>query len=235
MQRSNWSDIEWKIIVYLTTFIMLWTLPHMKFFSSKIWHINCSTWTVSVVHFTKRGNDGQTMEVLHHWLWNRSWSYGKHHCANEGVITLSLISLFMTLPFVHKDAHLVNICVRDHHRLYNYTRGKIFELTWQAFGVYSVIDWNSSDVSCVRQNSISHFPIPLNKFTKDFERSYPWRRRRSITVITSSYEQNWQDPVHTQIFGRYRKSHTSFVSFASNNFQQVLQYSGSCFMPNLRG
>ena len=79
----------------------------------------------------------------------------------------------MTLPFVHKDAHLANICVRDHHRLYNYTRGKIFELTWQAFGVYSVIDWNSSDVSCVRQNSISHFPIPLNKFTKDFERSYP--------------------------------------------------------------
>jgi len=149
---------------------------------------------------------------------------------------LSLISLFMTLPFVHKDAHLANICVRDHHRLYNYTRGKIFELTWQAFGVYSVIDWNSSDVSCVRQNSISHFPIPLNKFTKDFERSYPWRRRRSITVIiTSSYEQNWQDPVHTQIFGRYRKSHTSFVSFASNNFQQVLQCSGSCSMPNLRG
>ena len=36
-----------------------------------------------------------------------------------------------------------------------------------------MIDWNSSDVSCVRQNSISHFPIPLNKFTKDFERSYP--------------------------------------------------------------
>ena len=114
----------------------------------------------------------------------------EHHCANEGVITLSLISLFMTLPFVHKDAHLANICVRDHHRLYNYTRGKIFELTWQAFGVYSVIDWNSSDVSCVRQNSISHFPIPLNKFTKDFERSYPWRRRRSITDIASSYEQS---------------------------------------------
>ena len=103
------------------------------------------------------------------------------------IITLCVICLLITLPEVHCDCHLRNICVRDHNIQFEYTWTirigvHIFEFSWKCFGVYSLIDWDSvsssstchaKPISPCGTRLMSGFDIPFIDNMQEFEGHYP--------------------------------------------------------------
>ncbi len=109
---------------------------------------------------------------------------------NKGIVTLSLISLLVTLPYAHIDNHLRNFCVINPYWQYDYkwtikmSNNVFFELSWTAFGVFTMIDWDTQDVSCVISTiTTSHFNIPQNQFTRGFQRMYPGGEVGAILLL----------------------------------------------------
>ena len=140
------------------------------------------------------------------------------------IMILCLISLFVTLPFVHFDCHLGNICISNTNIRYTYIwtikiGTKVYELTWIAYGLVTVIDWNTSDVSSTRRKETDSFFIPHSIYTSGFQMFYPGGEIGIILLLGKLF--TLVDPKFFEI--RCMETSTSGSNCNDSTFSSILE------------